>query len=249
MTSTYIPQQHALQPKPREESKYKPHCKPEEWDNPMDLNSAHWLFFEIDPPQQPWPAAFQEMCPLTPNQCIWALHHLKQHGGRIELYLTDKTRSTYDAPYVGLIFDQNGYEGHGLGSPHTEDLENEIQALTGKPVDQAMAQLHDIFKRYTQHRTLVLHHPDEVSGTTVIPDWYGKPVKFHWTEGYSDVVIEYPATGLEPRRLDTVPYPDARPENERDPRIAMLDAVSEYGTDDARDMNPWEIRLWTQARQ
>jgi len=43
----------------------------------------------------------------------------------------------------------------------------------------------------SRSRITRFEHPDTVSGTTVIPDCFGKPVRFHWTEGYSDVVVEY----------------------------------------------------------
>lgn len=236
----HVTNQHTLAPKPIDQSKYKPHCKPEEWTYLLDLNSSKWLFFEIAQPAKPWPGIFKEMCPLTPNQCLWAIHHVEQHGGQIELYLTDGTRSTYDAPYVGLVFDQTGYTGYGLGSPFTEDLETELEQYKGVKPSTILTQLHDIFKRYTQHRCTVLRHPDTVSGTAVVPDYWGKPVKFHWTEDYSDVIIEYPDTGLEDGYLESIPYSDPRP--------AVLDAVRKYGSDDARDMNAYEQRLWASAR-
>jgi len=221
----------------------------------IDLGSAEWLFFQIDAPVcddvksgKPFHPIFQEMQPIAPCQAIWAIHHTLEHGGYIELYLQDDTcyEPTKGTPYVGLCFKDGAYSGFGLGSDETAELENVMNGLKGKKITEpgVRERLHEIFKHYTKRRVTVQHHPDGVSGTTVIPDYFNKSVRFHWTEGYTDVVIEYPNTGLEPRRLDTIPYPGPT----SDPRADLLNAVSEYGADEARAMHIWEPNIWARAR-
>lgn len=221
----------------------------------IDLGSSDWLFLQIDAPicddvksGKPFHPIFQEMQPIAPSQAIWAIYHTLEHGGYIELYLQDDScyAPPKGTPYIGLCFENGAFTGYGLGSDETAELEAVMDGLKGKKIteDGVRERLHAIFKHYTKRRITVLHHPDDVSGTTVIPDYFNKPVRFHWTEGHTDVVIEHPNTGLEPRRLDSIPYP-ARP---GDPMADLLDAVSEYGADDARPMHVWEASIWAQAR-
>lgn len=92
-----------------------------------------WRFFEIEAGDKE-PIAQGDLTPITPEQCVEAIQQTRDHGGKIELYLTNEPWDG-DAPLVGLVFEKGQYVNFGLGSDETGDLQKLCETqYKGKPV-------------------------------------------------------------------------------------------------------------------